>query len=130
MNRVNQNDLPWDEGTSPKGTFRPCERDLVSALQAPGAGPPLPAGLPFDVALVRLPAGAANFPFHSHAAQWECYLILSGSGTVRHGDQRSPLRPGDCAWAPGPRASRRGVGSARGQEDARALPSRTRLAHD
>jgi uncharacterized cupin superfamily protein len=52
------------------------------------------------VALVRLPVGAANFPFHSQATAWECYVILSGTGTVRHGDQRSPLRAGDCVLCP------------------------------
>ena len=103
MNRVNLNDLPWEESTSPKGKFRLCERMVTGALMAPKAGPPLPVGVPFDVAMVRLPAGAATFPFHSHAAEWECYLILSGTGTLRHGsdpDQRSPLRAGDCVLCP------------------------------
>lgn len=37
-------------------------------------------GHPFDVELARLPTGKKNFPFHAHAAQWEHYIILSGSG--------------------------------------------------
>ena len=99
MNRVNQNDLPWEERASPKGTFRVSRRHLVPALEASEAGPPLPTGVPFDVALGR-PPGAANFPFHSHAAEWECYLILAGTGTLRHGDGRAPLRAGDCVLCP------------------------------
>src|SRR5439155_22765535 len=69
-------------------------------LQAPPAGPVRPAGVAFDVALMRLPAGARNYPFHSHAAEWECYLILSGSGTLRHGEQHTPVAPGDCLMRP------------------------------
>ena len=100
MNRVNENDIPWREGASPKGTYHCFGRHLARALEAPQAGPPLPPGVPFEVSLIRLPAGVANFPFHSHAAEWECYLILSGTCTVRHGDQRSSLRAGDCVLCP------------------------------
>jgi mannose-6-phosphate isomerase-like protein (cupin superfamily) len=100
MNRVNQDELPWDDNTSPKGAFSRFGRRLVHALEAPETGPPLPARVPFDVTLVRVPAGAANVPFHAHAAEWECYLILAGTGTVRHGDGRAPLRAGDCVLCP------------------------------
>ena len=94
MNPVNENDVAWEERRSPKGKYHRYQRDLVGAMQS------LPGGVPFDAALVRLPAGATNYPFHSHAAEWECYLILSGSGTIRHGDQRAPLAPGDCLMCP------------------------------
>jgi uncharacterized cupin superfamily protein len=100
MKRVNQNELPWIERASPRGTFRRFRRDLWGPLAGREAGPALPGPAPFEVELVRLPPGGANYPFHSHAAEWECYLILSGSGTVRHGDQRSPLRAGDCVLCP------------------------------
>jgi uncharacterized cupin superfamily protein len=107
MKRINQNDLPWNEQRSPKGKYHRYHRDLVRALQAPQAEPALPPGVPFDVALMRLPAGATNYPFHAHFAEWECYVILSGSGTVRHGapdhddgEQRTPVAPGDCIVFP------------------------------
>ncbi len=100
MNRVNANDLPWEERTSPKGTYRRFRRTLARALEAPAAGPALPGRAPFEVELVRVPAGATGFLFHAHAAEWECYLILSGTGTMRHGEQRSPLVPGDCVLCP------------------------------
>lgn len=100
MKRVNQNDLPWIERTSPRRTFRRFCRDLWGALAGRGAGPRLPGPPPFEVELVRLPPGAANYPFHSHAAEWECYLILAGSGTLRAGRRRTPLAPGDCVLCP------------------------------
>ena len=102
MKRVNQNDLPWVERTSPKGRFRKFRRDLSQALAAEPAEPALPDRAPFEVELTRIPPGAANYPFHSHSAEWECYLILSGTGTMRCGDERSALSPGDCVMcAPG-----------------------------
>jgi uncharacterized cupin superfamily protein len=100
MKRVNQNELPWVERTSPKGKFRKFRRDLSRALATEPASPPLPGHAPFEVELMRLPAGTANYPFHSHSAEWECYLILSGTGTMRAGDGRSPLAPGDCVMCP------------------------------
>jgi uncharacterized cupin superfamily protein len=100
MKRVNQDELPWIERTSPRGTFRRFRRDLASAIGGAAAGPALPDRPPFEVELVRLPPGAANFPFHAHAAEWECYLILAGRGAVRHGDRRTPLRAGDCLLCP------------------------------
>jgi uncharacterized cupin superfamily protein len=95
MNQVNQNDLPWIERKSPRGTFHKFRRDLSHALAPPKTGP-----APFEVELVRLPRGAANFPFHSHSAEWECYLILAGSGTIRARQRRSKLVAGDCVMCP------------------------------
>ena len=100
MKRVNQNDLPWIERRSPRGRFHRYFRGISHALQGSAAGPPLPGPAPFDVELVRLPGGATNYPFHSHAAEWECYLILAGSGTLRAGEGRTALAPGDCVMCP------------------------------
>jgi uncharacterized cupin superfamily protein len=100
MKRVNQEGLPWVERRSPKGKFHKFRRDLSGALRGGGSEGALTGGAPFEVELVRLPSGAANFPFHSHSAEWECYLILAGTGTVRVGDERSTLAPGDCVMCP------------------------------
>jgi uncharacterized cupin superfamily protein len=99
MKRVNQNDLPWVERRSPQGKFHRFERDLSASLGADPTEPALPVA-PFEVELVRLPSGAANYPFHSHSAEWECYLILAGTGTIRAGDTRLTLAPGDCVLCP------------------------------
>jgi uncharacterized cupin superfamily protein len=100
MKRLNQNDLPWVERRSPKGTFHRFERDLSDAFGADSPASALPDAAPFEVELVRLPSGAANYPFHSHSAEWECYLVLAGAGTMRAGDTRVALVPGDCVMCP------------------------------
>jgi uncharacterized cupin superfamily protein len=38
--------------------------------------------------------------FHRHHAADEMFLILSGSGDYRFGDQRLPIKAGDCLGAP------------------------------
>jgi uncharacterized cupin superfamily protein len=100
MKQINQNDVPWTERRSPRGRYHKFRRDLSRAFSASAAGPDLPGPAPFEVELVRLPPGAANYPFHSHSAEWECYLILAGSGTMRAGPRRSRLAPGDCVMCP------------------------------
>ncbi len=57
-------------------------------------------GHPFDVELTRLPAGATNFPYHAHTAQWEVYLILSGSGQIRSNDVVTQIKAGDSIVCP------------------------------
>jgi uncharacterized cupin superfamily protein len=45
---------------------------------------------------VVLPAGKKNFPYHSHAAQTEYYIIISGSGQAKDGTgQTHPIKAGD-----------------------------------
>ena len=57
-------------------------------------------GHPFDVELTRVPPGAANWPFHSHAAQWEMFIVLSGRGEARTTTEVIPLAAGDCFLFP------------------------------
>jgi len=45
-------------------------------------------------------AGKTAWPFHRHHAQDELFLVLSGNGEVRIGDQRLPIRAGDCIGCP------------------------------
>lgn len=44
--------------------------------------------------------GKRNCPFHSHHAEEEMFLILEGSGELRYGDARHPLRAGDIIACP------------------------------
>lgn len=44
--------------------------------------------------------GKRNCPFHSHRAEEEMFFILEGSGELRHGNQRYPLRAGDFIACP------------------------------
>ena len=100
MKKVNLNDLPWVERKSPKGRFHKFRRDVAHAFASPKTGPKLPGPPPFEVELVRLPPGATNFPMHSHATEWEFYLIVSGAGKIRAGKITRNLQAGDCIMNP------------------------------
>ena len=100
MKKVNLNDIPWRERKSPRGRYHRFLRDVALAFRNPKTGPKTPGQPPFEVELVRLPPGARNFPFHSHASEWEFYLVISGAGKVRAGGFPRPLHAGDCILNP------------------------------
>ena len=47
-----------------------------------------------------IPAGKVAFPFHRHHGSDEMFLILSGRGEYRFGDDRIAVKTGDCLTAP------------------------------
>ena len=47
-----------------------------------------------------VPPGKMSGPFHRHHGCDEMFVILSGSGEYRVGDERVPFKPGDCLGAP------------------------------
>ena len=47
-----------------------------------------------------LPPGKAQCPFHCHHGEEEMFLILEGTGELRFGDQRHPIRPHDVIACP------------------------------
>ncbi len=47
-----------------------------------------------------VPPGKTAFPFHRHHGCDEMFLVLSGTGEYRLGEQRLPIRSGDCLGAP------------------------------
>src|SRR6266567_9042335 len=100
MQKVNLNDIPWRERKSPKRKYHRFLRDVALAFQSPKTGPKPTAQPPFEVELVRLPPGAKNFPFHSHATEWEFYLVVSGAGKIRAGKRTRNLAAGDCVLNP------------------------------
>jgi len=100
MKKINLDEIPWRERKSPKGHYHRFTRDVALVFRDPKTGPKLPGQPPFAVELVRLPPGAKNFPFHDHAAEWEFYLIVSGTGKVRAGKLTRSLRAGDCVLNP------------------------------
>jgi uncharacterized cupin superfamily protein len=56
-------------------------------------------------ALHVVPPGKRAFPFHAHHVADELFVILSGEGEYRYGDETFPVRAGDVVAAPaGPRA--------------------------
>jgi uncharacterized cupin superfamily protein len=44
--------------------------------------------------------GKRNCPFHSHRAEEEMFFILEGTGELRYGNARYPLRSGDIIACP------------------------------
>ncbi len=51
-------------------------------------------------ALFEVPPGKISGPLHRHHTSDELFVILAGTGTYRYGEQRIPVRPGDCLAAP------------------------------
>lgn len=47
-----------------------------------------------------VPPGKTAFPYHRHHVSDEMFLILSGTGEYRIGEQRLPVKAGDCLGAP------------------------------
>src|SRR5215468_7351939 len=86
MKYANEAAIKCVEQRSPRGRFHLFRRHISEALGAPRDTGVAGGGHPFDVELARLPPGATNFPFHAHAAQWEVYIVISGSGELRAGD--------------------------------------------
>jgi uncharacterized cupin superfamily protein len=100
MNKINLVEIPVEESRSPKGRYRRFSQDVSGALtKKNGLGR---AGLqqPFEIEIVRLPPAAANWPYHSHSAQWETYLIIAGRGHVRTPSGTFLVREGDCMVHP------------------------------
>jgi uncharacterized cupin superfamily protein len=49
---------------------------------------------------VTLPAGRAGAPPHCHSLEEELFYVLAGSGALRLGDERHPVRLGDVVARP------------------------------
>jgi uncharacterized cupin superfamily protein len=91
----NLDEMPWEEYQSPKGRFHGYRKNLSLALGGIRDVGEWGGGHPFDVEVFRIPPGSTNFPFHAHSAQWEFYLVKSGSGILRFEDGETTLKPGD-----------------------------------
>lgn len=100
MNKINLAEIPIEKSRSPKGRFRRLSQHISRALTGVNGLGASGLSQPFEVELVRIPAGAINWPYHSHSAQWELYLIISGRGMVRTPDGLADLREGDCLVHP------------------------------
>jgi uncharacterized cupin superfamily protein len=99
MNKINAADLPWEEDVSPGKNFHSFSKEISKALGA-GRNTWPKSGHPFDLSLVRVPPGKSVCPFHSHTAQHELFVILSGEGTVRADGERHSVKAGDALMHP------------------------------
>ena len=50
--------------------------------------------------LTAVPPGKRAYPFHSHRVQEEMFYVIEGSGEVRIGAERFPIRAGDIIACP------------------------------
>lgn len=96
MKKVNTNQIPEANWSSPKGKFACSRKSISEALGRKPQSTDLKERHPFDVEIARIPPGRSNYPFHSHSAQWEFYHVISGSGIVRHQDGEELIGPGDA----------------------------------
>lgn len=104
MPTLNHHDLPWRETRSPKGRFHLYQKDLSLALGGVKDVGTWGGGHPFDVALVRVPPAASNWPQHVHTTQWEFFMVQAGTGTLTLDGAPHPVREGDCYVVPPGRA--------------------------
>src|SRR5688500_3496750 len=87
MNQTNLTTVPEEEQRSPSGRFHSWSRNLSLALGGIRNAGLWGGGHPFDVQIRRVPSGAAVCPFHAHFAQWELFVVLSGTATIRAGTE-------------------------------------------
>lgn len=83
MNKVNLADVPVEHRRSPNGRYELHRQHVSLAMGGIKDTGPWGGGHPFDIELARIAPGKANYPLHSHAAQTEHYIILSGTGLLR-----------------------------------------------
>ncbi len=88
--------MPEELWSSPKSKFACQGKEISEALGRKPFSMDLRERHPFDVSICRVPSGKANFPYHSHSAQWEFYHVILGKGTARDKDGTTPIEAGDA----------------------------------
>ena len=96
MHKVNTNTMAELTWSSPKGKFVGAGKEVSEELGRKPQSTDLNERHPFDVEILRVPAGKIAYPYHSHSAQWEFYHVISGRGTVRHQQGTTAIEPGDA----------------------------------
>src|SRR5438445_12776191 len=92
MRKVKLKGIRKQERKSPKGKFHKFVKNISIALDREPEPLDLWKRHAFDLALVRIPKGTSFCPYHSHSAEAELYLVVSGRGSVRAKD-RSTIVP-------------------------------------
>jgi uncharacterized cupin superfamily protein len=96
MQKVNISEIPWESRHSPGGKFARAERKISEALGRDPRSTDINKRHPFDVDITKIPPATASCPYHSHSAQWEFYIVISGRGNVRHAEGSTLIEPGDA----------------------------------
>ncbi len=95
MKRKKLIEIHEEERNSPNKKYHLFRKHISEALGGLTNKGTWGGGHPFDVELVRMPPKTTNFPYHAHAAQWEFYIIISGSGIVRTDGGEETIEAGD-----------------------------------
>ena len=102
MRKVNSDEieeLPW---ASPKGKFVGAGKDISEGLGWDPKSGDARARHPFAVEILRIAPGQTPYPYHSHAAQWEFYHVISGKGVARDEGGTTRIVKGDAfIYGPG-----------------------------
>jgi len=96
VQKVNTNEVPEVAWASPKGKFGGAGKQISEALGRVPLSTDINQRHPFDVELMRIEPGKIPYPYHSHSAQWEFYIVVSGKGYVRHEGGRTAIESGDA----------------------------------
>lgn len=92
--KLNQADVPWEAFR--QGRFASEDKDLTHGL----------AARKLSCVLTRLAPGDVSCPFHFHRVGEELFIVLEGTGTLRFGDTRWAVGPGDVvSCPPGPESA-------------------------
>ena len=100
MRKINISQVSETQQHSPKGRFAVFRKHISIALGGLKDVGVFGGGHPFDLELVRVPSGRAAWPLHAHSAQWELYVIISGSGQVRTQSETVAVGVGDVIIHP------------------------------
>lgn len=102
MRLINVAQISEDQWSSPRGKFNGAGKEISIALGRKDRSMDLADLHPFDVELLRIPAGKTPYPYHSHSAQWEFYYVLSGTGIARDETGKTEIKSGDAfVFSPG-----------------------------
>jgi uncharacterized cupin superfamily protein len=96
MQKVNVNEIQERKRQSPTGRFGRASKDISIALGRDPESFDLRKRHPFDLALIRIPKGKALCPYHSHSAESELYLVVSGKGGIRDKEGTTMVTAGDA----------------------------------
>src|SRR5438046_4281992 len=96
MQKVNLKDIEERKRQSPSGKFGRASKDISIALGRDPESLDLTKRHPFDLALERVPKGKTVCPYHSHSAESELYLVVSGKGSIRDKDGSTIVTAGDA----------------------------------
>ena len=96
MRKINLQEVPEEERKSPKGKFHKFVKEISIALGRDRKSLDLAKRHPFDLALVRIPPGKSYCPYHSHGAESEFYLVVSGRGSARDKNGFTEVGAGDA----------------------------------